>query len=124
MEQQEKAVISFLMHNLWDRAGEMNAHESEDAFVPNFPVFKREPKVRHLAKLPPYEQLQAEMDVFYKSVYAIIGRDVPARLHRQLKFVSGYNMRMMCLRHALEQGHFLLPVESEKSTIAMFMMIG
>ncbi|MDF2652926.1 MAG: polymerase sigma factor, sigma-70 family, partial [Paenibacillus sp.] len=77
--------------------------------------------------LPQYEQLQAEMDVYYKSVYAIIGRDVPARLNRLLKFVSGeflYNMRMMCLGHALEQGHIVLPVEPEKSTIAMLMMIG
>lgn len=151
------------MYNLWDRAGEMNAHEFsvlasviranrklselgsveqevmrnlqergfvslvEDVFVPNFLVFKREPKDRYLARLPQYEQLQAEMDVYYKSVYAIIGRDVPSRLNRQLKFVSGeflYNMRMMSLRHALEQGHIVLPVEPEKSTIAMLMMIG
>jgi hypothetical protein len=88
---------------------------------------QREPKDRYLARLPQYEQLQAEMDVYYKSVYAIIGRDVPARLNRLLKFVSGeflYNMRMMCLGHALEQGHIVLPVEPEKSTIAMLMMIG
>ncbi|MFC3749004.1 RNA polymerase sigma factor [Paenibacillus sp. GCM10012306] len=100
----------------------------EEVFVPNFPVFKQEQftQFSHLVSLPLYTQLQVAMDVFYKSVYAVIGHDVPARLNEQLKFVSGeflFNMRMMSLRHALDQGHINLPEDPKKSTIAMYMML-
>ncbi|WP_317969921.1 RNA polymerase sigma factor [Paenibacillus sp. CCS19] len=101
----------------------------EDAIIPSFLVLRQEQfvQVKHLADLPIYTQLQEIMDRFYKSVYAVIGRDVPARLNEQLKFVSGqflYNMRTMGWRHALEQGDITLPDEPKKSTIAMYMMLG
>lgn len=120
------SVEKEVMHNLEDRCF-VALHE--DAFVPNFPVFKQIQftGVRHLVNLPLFAQLQAEMDRLYKSVYAVIGRDVPARLTKQLQFVSSeflYNMRMMSLRYALNQGHIPLPEESKKSTVAMYMMLG
>jgi hypothetical protein len=83
--------------------------------------------VKHFANLPIYAQLQEVMDCLYKSVYTVIGHDVPARLNEQLKFVTGeflYNMRIMCLRDALGQGDITLPEQPQSSTIAMHMMLG
>ncbi|MFC5528174.1 RNA polymerase sigma factor [Cohnella yongneupensis] len=100
----------------------------DEVFTPNFPVFKKDifAQVSHLANLPQYMHLQAEMDAFYKTIYAVVGRDVPARLTEQLKFVSGeflYTMRMMSLQYALEKGYIKLPKEPIKSTIAMYMIL-
>jgi len=120
------AVEQEVVRNLADRSF---IKLQEDAIIPNFLVLRQDQfaQVKHLAGLPIYTQLQEIMDRFYKSVYAVIGRDVPARLNEQLKFVSGqflYNMRTMGWRHALEQGDIMLPVEPKSSTIAMYMMLG
>lgn len=115
-----------VVHNLADRSF---IQLQEEAIIPNFIVLQQNQytQISHLASLPVYTQLQESMDRYYKSIYAIIGRDVPVRLLEQLKFVSGqflYNMRMMGWRHALEQGDITLPDEPKKSTIAMHMMLG
>jgi hypothetical protein len=54
----------------------------------------------------------------------IIGRGCPARLAEQLKFVTGeqlWGMRMVCLRHALAEGHIAIPGDPERGTFAMYM---
>ncbi|MBD3922485.1 RNA polymerase sigma factor [Paenibacillus sp. PR3] len=101
----------------------------DDDIILNFVLLKQKQfaQISHLTSLPVYTQLQEIMDRFYKSIYVVIGRDVPARLNEQLKFVSGqflYNMRTMGWRHALEQGDITLPDDPKRSTIAMYMTLG
>jgi len=96
--------------------------------IPNFPVFRREhyERLKSWKDTPGYIGLLDILNELYRHAYRVIGRGCPARLTEQLKFVTGeqlWGMRMMCLRHALDEGHITMPEHPERSTIGMCMMM-
>ncbi|REK56092.1 MAG: hypothetical protein C6W55_07815 [Thermobacillus sp.] len=97
-----------------------------ERIIPNFPVFRREHReaLRSYKEHPAYIRLLDIMNGLYRDVHHLIGQGCPARLAEQLKYVSGaqlYDMRMICLRHALAEGHIAEPEQPERSTIAMYL---
>jgi len=98
--------------------------------VPNFPVFRR---TGHEAEAllaykdhPAYRELVNRMGECYRDLHGIIGRGCPARLAEQLKFVTGeqlWSMRMVCLRHALAEGHIAIPGDPERGAIGMYLSL-
>lgn len=99
-----------------------------DTIEPLFPVFTREDarRLRQYDSHPAMQMLRSAADECYHAIYAVIGRDCPERLAEQRKVVAGeymYTLRMQCLRYALDHGHITVPVQPERSTIAMYMTL-
>jgi RNA polymerase sigma factor (sigma-70 family) len=98
--------------------------------VPNFPVFRREDfeaeALRKYEALPACRELVDMMGECYRELHGIIGKCCPARLAEQLKFVTGeqlWSMRVICLRHALAEGHIAIPDDPERNRIGVYMKL-
>lgn len=96
-----------------------------------FPVFD-ESRKGELSRLNAvWEHVLAEavcqlIAVLFDTYVRRIQSEVPARLEQQVRFAAGdllCEMRMMIIRHALEQGRIEIPHDIAKSTIAMHMRI-
>lgn len=102
--------------------------DDPERIVPNFLVFRDEhdEALQFYKEHSAYTGLLDIMNEVYRCLYNIFGRGCPARLTEQLKYVTGsqlFDMRMICLRHALAEGHIAVPEQPERSTIAMYMIL-
>jgi len=104
-------------------------HDNETDLHPTFLVFANSKASEGLQLVKDSEgfgELVSIMMELYDFIHVRIGRNVPARLNNQLKFVSHqflFDMRMFAIRSALEQDRIAIPANPEKSTIGMYMML-
>lgn len=104
--------------------------EEDKEIIPMFIVFtshSQEGEIRQqMESSTDFKQLLNDMEEYYDFIYSKVGRNAPARLTDQLKFVTAQylsDFRMMGLRYALEQNRIVIPEHINKSTIGMYMIL-